>query len=74
MAQKKCPSCGSYKTSTDRAMLATIGVVLVIIGFLFSFTIFSLALVPIGGVVILVACLSEAKTLTCRACGGRFSL
>ncbi len=71
MAAMKCPNCGSFKTNTDRALLGTMGLLLVIFGGLFSFLIFPLVFAFAGLGMLVVAGCSRPKKLMCRSCGAK---
>lgn len=70
----KCPSCGSYKTLTNKQYTLGAGAGLLLFGFLGSFLVFPLVLVPIGFIILLVGAMKKPTTGMCRTCKYQWTL
>jgi len=72
--QIQCPSCRSYKVTTDRIALAALGLFFLLGGSLLGFLVIPLLGIPVGIFILIVAALSKPKSVSCRACHCKFRL
>lgn len=72
--QIQCVNCDSYKVTTDQQTAFGVGIVLIIVGGVFSFLIFPIIFSALGVLMVTVSAFAKAKRATCNSCKYKWSL